>query len=117
MFVDFLPERETLEPVAFVGDDGRRATIFKESTKFCTVIGFVSQQLLCGGYRFDERLRDRAVIDLAARQQEGYRPAFAIRERVDFGRAAAPADAERLTPFLPCAERCALIAVESMLFS
>lgn len=117
MFVDFLPEGEGLEPVAFVGNDRCRASIFKEAPEFCTVIGFVGQQLLCWRYRFNESLRDRTVIDLPARQQEGYRPALAIRERVDFGRAAAPTDAKRLTPFLPCAERCALIAVESMLFS
>jgi hypothetical protein len=117
VFIGFLPEWERLEPIAFVGNDGRRAAFFEEASQPRAVIGFIRQQFLRGWECGDERFRDCAIVNLPASEQESYRPAFAVRERVDFCRAAAPADAERLTPFLPCAERCALIAVESMLFS
>lgn len=105
MFVDFLFERKRPEPVAFVRDDGRRAAFFKEHAQLLAIISLVGQKFLCGRQLGDERFRDNTVINIAACQQERYRPAFAIRERVDFGRAAAPADPECLPPFLPCAAR------------
>ena len=117
MFIGFLLEREWLEPVTLVRDDGCRAALFEERAEPFAIISLVRQQFLRGRKFGDKRFGNDAVINVAACQQECYRPAFAVRERVDFGGAAAPADAERLTPFLPCAARWALIAVESMLFS
>lgn len=105
MFINILPERKWLEPVAFVRNDGRCAAFFKKRAELRAIIGFVRQQLLRGRKLGNQRLRDDAVINIAAREQKCYRPAFAVRERVDLGRAAAPADAERLAPFLPCAAR------------
>lgn len=105
MPVDSLSEWKGLESVAFVGNDGRRATLQEEGTKRRGVIGLVRQQLLRRGKLLYKGFRNDPIINIAPRQQESYRPAFAIRERVDFARAAAPADTERLAPFLPCAAR------------
>ena len=105
MPVDFLSEREWLKPVALVGDNRSCSAPAKESPQRRDVIGFIRQKSLRRRQFADEGLRDDAIVDIPARQQKSYRPAFAVRERVDFARAAAPADAERLAPFLPCAAR------------
>ena len=64
----------------------------------------------------NQSLRRLAIRGLTAGQEEGERAAPAVAERVDLGRATAPADAEGLNlrpPFPPVAERCALTWVES----
>ena len=117
MLVNLLPKWEGLEPVAFVGDDGHSPSFLKEVAQRPDVVCLVRQELSRRWQLADERFSHNAIADIPACQQESYRPAFAIRKRVDFARAAAPADAERLVPFFPCAARWALMAVESMLFS
>lgn len=58
-----------------------------------------------------------AVGDLAAREDEGERPAVRIGQRVDFRRASAARATDGLIflpPFPPEAERCAFTAEESI---
>lgn len=68
MFVDFSFERERLEPVAFVGDNGCRAAIFKEGAEPFTIIGLVRQQFLRGRQLLDEQFGNNTVVNMASRQ-------------------------------------------------
>ena len=117
MFVNFLAEREQLDALESVRNDRRCAAIHEECPQPLAIVSLVRQQFLRGGQLGNERFCDDTIINVTPCEQERYRSAFAVRKRMDFGRAATSADAERLPPFLPCAARWALIAVESMLFS
>ena len=58
-----------------------------------------------------------AVVDLSAGHREVQRPAFAVDDRMDLGRSAATADADRLIllpPFAPLAARWAFTIVLSI---
>ncbi len=105
--------------VALVGNDRRCATPGKPVTECGTIISFIGQQFFGRRQGFKKGHGGFTIETLPATQKKTYRTALAVNHRVDFGRAAAPTDAERLilTPFLPRAERCAFMAVLSMAFS
>ena len=112
-------ERIGFFAIAFVGYDGRSAALFEPPAQIVCIIGLVGKQMLRRFKRSQQRHGGFAIRGIARRKQKAYRAAFLVRDRVDFGGApaTAPADGFRTAPFLPLAERCALIIVLSMLFS
>ena len=97
-----------VHPGDLVGDDGRGAARSQEAAQMVDIIGLVADQAAAWRRRSDERCRPFDVGDLAAGQEDGVRPTLAVDERVDLGRAPAPAAADRLLalpPFAPDAER------------
>ena len=106
--VDALGAIGLLGSVVPAGNDRQRAFVLDLLAHFLAVIGLVGGdgERRSGGV--ENLFDDLAVMDLAARQYEVQRPAFAIYDRVDLGRSAAPADADRLIllpPFAPLAAR------------
>ena len=97
-----------VHPGDLVRDDGRGAARSQEAAQMIDVIGLVADEAAARRRRGDERRRALDVGDLAAGQEEGVRPAFAVDEGVDLGRAPAARAADRLLalpPFAPEAER------------
>ncbi len=94
--------------VAPAGNDGQCAFVLDPLADFLAVVGLVrgDRERRPGG--IENLFDDLAVMDLAAGQREVQRPALAIDDRVNLGRSAAPADADRLIllpPFAPLAAR------------
>lgn len=115
--VDALGAVGLLGGVAAAGNDRKRAFVFDLLTNFLAVIGFVGGdgERRPGGV--EDLFDDLAVVNLAAGQREVQRTAFAVDRRVDLGRSATPADADRLIllpPFAPLAARCAFTIVLSI---
>jgi hypothetical protein len=108
-----------LAAIDLVGNDRGGAAPRKPIPERGAVISLIDQQFFGWRQGLEQRRRGFAVEALSAAQEKAQRAALAINHRMDFCRAATPACAKRLVlaPFLPRAERCALIAVESMLFS
>lgn len=97
-----------VHPGDLVGDDGRGAARPEEAAQVIDVIGLVADQAGARRCRGEERRRALDVGDLATGQENGVRSPLAVDERVDLGRASAPAFADRLLalpPFAPEAER------------
>jgi len=116
--VDALGAVGLLGSVAAAGDDGKSAFVLDLLADFFAVVGLVGGdgERRSGGV--ENLFDDLAVMDLAARQYEVQWPAFAIDDRMDLGRAATPADADRLIllpPFAPLAARCAFTIVLSIM--
>ncbi len=105
--------------VLLVGNDGFGLAFFQPRPQIVAVVNLVGQQLLWRFERFQQRPGRLDVRGVSRRKQKRYRAALFIRCGMDFRRASitAFADGFRTTPFLPLAERCALMIVESMLFS
>jgi len=114
---------ETLGAIGFLGgvaaarDDRQGALILDLLTRFFAVIGLVRAHGQGRSRRVKHFFDDLAVVDLAARDGEVQRTAFAIDSGMDFRRSPAAADADRLIflpPFPPLAQRCAFTIVLSM---
>ena len=102
---------------AAAGNDRQGTFIFNLLTDFLAVVGLVGSngQWRSGGV--EDVANDLAIVDLAARYREVQRAAFAVDDGVDFRRAAAAADADRLLllpPFAPLAARWAFTIVQSI---
>ena len=112
LLVRFFAETEWLLAIALVWNDGLCASLFQRLAQFSAVVGFVGEEFL-GLFGFvDQRFGNRAVMRLAARQDEGKKTSLSICNCMDFRIAAASAPTNRLIllpPFPPDAERCALI--------
>jgi hypothetical protein len=104
--------------IDLVGNDRGGAAPRKPISERGAVINLIGQQFLAGGRGLSKGTAAMPSIETLS-EDKAQRAALAINHRIDFCRAASPACAKRLVlaPFLPRAERCALIAVESMLFS
>lgn len=118
LFIGCLVEVESLRSVDFVRNDGCGATIFEPLAKVRAVIGSVAQKLFGSIATTDQSFCNRAVVRLAARQEQGKKTAFSICDCVYFCIAPAIRASNRLIllpPFPPEAERCALMCVESII--
>jgi len=93
---------------AAVRDDRQGAFVPDLLPHFFAVVGLIGRDSQRRSGRVQYLFDDLAVMDLSARHREAQRPAFAVDNRVDFRRSAAPADADRLIflpPFPPLAAR------------
>ena len=76
--VGLFVESEGLFPRRGVGDDGRGAPILEPLTQFGAVVGLVAEQPLGRFGATGQACGRRAVMGLAAGQQEGKKTAFSI---------------------------------------
>ena len=98
-----------------VGDDARSLDLPADGV---AVIAFVAMKHSRVRKIGQQRRGRRAVRDLTSGQQESDRPALAVRERVELGRASAAGAADRLIalpPLPPAAERWAFTAELSIM--
>ena len=79
-----------------LGMTGRGAFVFDLLTDFLTVVGLVGGDGERRLGRTEHLFDGLAVVDLTACHREVERAAFAVDCRVELGRSAAPADADRL---------------------
>ena len=103
--------------VALGRDVGDRALRLDQVADAVAVIGAVGMNDAAGWQVFEEMFGGLAVGRLSRCQQEGERSPLTVGDRVDFGIAPTPADADRLAmrpPFPPAAERCAFTCVLSI---
>lgn len=102
-----------LEAAVGLRRDVRSGTLLVDGvTHGIGVIAAISDQQRVGRQEREQGERSTAIGGLAAGQSEGARPAMFVGQRVKFGGAPAPADADRLRPlppFPPAAQRCAFI--------
>jgi hypothetical protein len=77
-FVGFLVEAEGLVPVASVGNDGCRATVFQPFAQLGAVVSLVTKKLFRRVVSADQTFRNRAVVRLAAGQEDGKKATFRI---------------------------------------
>jgi hypothetical protein len=101
-----------------IGNDGLGAAISQPFAELSAVVRFITQKLLCRIGSADQPLGNRAVVRLAAGQEDGKKTAFSICKCMYFRVAPAARAANRLSlgpPFPPAAERCALMCVESII--
>ena len=94
--VGFLVEAERLLAVGLVGNDGLGAAIFQPLSQWCTVVSLVAKKLGGGFDATNQALGRRAIMRLAAGQQEGKKTAFSICECVDLRVAPSARAANRL---------------------
>lgn len=80
LLVGCFVEGERLISVASVWDDGLRAAPFQPLAQLSAVIGLVAEHFLRGFCPMDQALRNRAVMRLAACQQDGEKAALSICE-------------------------------------
>ena len=110
--------REAIFPAPIdLGRDVRgRAAILDRLAHGVGVIAAIGKHQRAIRDQVKEQFRRATVGRLAAGQREAERPSEFVGERVDLGRAAAPADADRLRPlppFPPAAQRCTFMVVLS----
>ena len=79
-----------------VGDDGCRAPVDQEAAQLIGVIGGVGQAQARAGQGFEQGPGEGSVAPLSGGYFEGDEAAFAIDNRVDFGRATAARATDRL---------------------
>jgi hypothetical protein len=118
LFVGRAVEAERLLAVGLVGNDGFGAAIVQPVAQISTVISSVTEQLPGYPGAADQALGGRAIVRLAAGQQDGKKTAFSICDCMDFRIAPAARTSNRLALlplFAPEAERCALTCVESII--
>src|SRR5690606_28878505 len=104
-------------PVGLWRDVRNRLLALDQIADAIAVIGAVGMDNAASWQIDQQQLRRTAVGRLSRRQVEGERPALRVGDGVEFGVAAAPADADRLgvSPrFPPAAERCAFTCVLSI---
>jgi len=112
LLVRFFAETERLFPIALVWNDGLCALLFQRFAQFGAVVGFVGEEFLSLFGLVDQWFGNRAIMRLAAGQEEGKKTSLSICNCMDFRIAAASAPTNRLIllpPFPPDAERCAFI--------
>ena len=93
---------------AATGNDRQGTLIFDLLTDFLAVVGLVGGDGQRRSWRVEHLANDLTVVDMAARHREVQRTALAVDDGVDFRRATAAADADRLLllpPFAPLAAR------------
>ncbi|MGA9134447.1 MAG: hypothetical protein WB384_20795, partial [Candidatus Sulfotelmatobacter sp.] len=116
--VETLAEAERLFPVAAIWNDRLGSALIQFLAQFNAVVGLVAEHPFRSLHPADQALRDRAVMRLAAGQQDGEKAPFSIRERVNLRVApsARAANSLLVLPFFPpAAERCAFTCVESII--
>ena len=116
--IDSLGTAGFFDGVAAAGDDRHGTIILDRLAHGLAVVGLVAGDSQGRLRRLQKLTDDLIVMHLAAGHDEVKRPALAIDERMDFGRAAAAADADCLMafpPFAPAAARCALTIVLSII--
>jgi hypothetical protein len=65
------------------GDDGFGTSVCEPLTQLCAVVGLVPEQLFRRLGSADEAFRYRAIVRLAAGQEDGKKTAFSICECMD----------------------------------
>ena len=101
-----------------VRDDGARAALDQKQAQASAVIGSIAGTEPTGRERPEESKSRSGIAQLSLSYFEGERSALVVNDRVDFGRAPAARDADRLRrspPFPPAAERCAFAVVLSIM--
>jgi hypothetical protein len=83
LFVGSLVEAEGLLAVRPVGNDGFGAASPQPSPQLCAVVSLVSEKLPGGFGATDKALGRRAIVRLAAAQEDGKKAAFSICDCVD----------------------------------
>ena len=97
----------------FRRDVRRRAQAFDFSPHGVAVVALVTMQDRCRGHLIEQSISGGTIRDVAAGQQEGQRPAVAVRQGVDLRGPATSGAADgliALPPFPPAAQRCAFTA-------
>jgi hypothetical protein len=93
-------------PCSYGRDHGGDVPLGEPAAESVGVLGLVGDDPLGRGYHFEQRRRHGDVGDVARRRAKGDRSAVSIGQAMDFGRAAAPRDPDRLRPLPPfCACR------------
>ena len=103
-------------PIDLGRDVRGRAAILDRLAHAVGVIAAIGKHQRAIRDQVKEQFRRATVGRLAAGQREAERPSEFVGERVDLGRAAAAADADRLRalpPFPPAAQRCTFMVVLS----
>ena len=83
LLVGLLVEAEGLLAVRPVGHDRSGAAISQPLPQFSAVVGLVAEQLASCFGAADETRSGRAIVGLAAAQQDGKKTAFSICDCVD----------------------------------
>jgi hypothetical protein len=110
--IEHVAERRLEAAVGLRRDVRRGALLVDGLAHRIGVVAAISNQQRVGRQERQQCEGGTAIGGLAAGQREGARPAMFVGQRVEFGGAPAPADADRLRPlppFPPAAQRCAFI--------
>lgn len=83
LLVGGLVEAERLEAIGPVGHNGLGASPIEPVAQFGTVVGGIPEQLGCRLGAPDEALSRRAIVGLAAGQEDGKKTASSICQCVD----------------------------------
>ena len=83
LFVGVPVEAERLRSVGPIRNDGLGAAAFQPSPQFCAVVSLVAEKLLGRFGATDKTLGRRAIVRLAAAQEDGKKTAPSIRDCVD----------------------------------
>lgn len=83
LLVGVLVEAERLLAVGLVGNDRPGAATFQPMPQLCAVVGLVAEKLPGRLGATDQALSGRAVVRLAAAQEDGKKTAFSICDCVD----------------------------------
>lgn len=105
-------EGERLRPVAFVGDDSFRASVFRPFAQRLAVVSLVAQKFFRRFVSADQTFRNRTIVCLPAGQKDGKKTAFSICNFVYLRIAPAARASNRLfllPPFRPMPQRRVLI--------